>query len=367
MNKIQKNVRNIYRAPEEREVDYGPPSGQHPEIEEDIRRHRLMSIVSGVIAVTIVVVITLLIAQQIRDEARIPPPPPAAPVGQEEYVPYNSLPMDELWVMNYSLVADQARLDDDSDFSFSTKWIKNAAYNVILGQQALAFGNPGKAVYHFEQALDVLPELKDVHEPLGFAYLKWNKPLKAAEHLKLALQEKDDFMIRSDLGVALMQSGNLDQAEESLQIALQQNPDHPGVYKNLALLYREREEPEKAFRFFSDYFSQNDDDLSAAAIFANYLVEQDRHQQAVAFLEQYSEQISEQALPLHLLLAKIHSKQTNTTAAVAALEKITRYISPNLALTELNQEAFDPIRSEEEFEKLVHQFEMAAIALKETP
>lgn len=365
MNKIGKHVRNIYRAPEEKETDYSRPSGRSPEIEEDIRKHHQMSVISGIMAVGVVVVLAFLIAQSLRDNPSLSPAEQAEP--EQEYVPYNSLPLEELWVMNYELVADRALLDSEEGVSFSTKWLKYAAYHVILGQQALSFENAEKAVFHFEKALEILPELKDVQEPLGTAYLRANRPVEAVRHLEKALLEEDHFTTRSNLGIAYMQSGNLEKAEETLLAALEQRPEHPGAHKNLALLYREKDEPEKAIRFFENYLSINLDDLLSAELFVEYLIEQGQVETAVAFLGKQSAKSTDQSLPLLLLLAGIQAQSTNAPAAILTLQSVTQYLSPNLILTELNGEVFDPIRNEESFERFVQQLELAAITLEDTP
>ena len=58
------------------------------------------------------------------------------------------------------------------------------------------------------------------------------------------------------------------------------------------------------------------------------------------------------------------ARATNEVQAVDALKNITRYISPNLALTHLHAEVFDTIRHTEAFQDLLHQIELAEVTLE---
>ena len=162
-----------------------------------------------------------------------------------------------------------------------------------------------------------------------------------------------------------MAAGKSDQAEDYLLRAQALKPEHPGSYKNLALLYQEMELPEKAIESFEMYFSLFHEDADAMEIYAKYLIDLGRREQALEFLETYCQLHAKNALPFYLLLAQIEAQTTNSVQAVAALKNITRYISPNLALTKLHQPAFDSIRDSEEFQALEQQVELAMVTLED--
>ncbi|MBL7016908.1 MAG: hypothetical protein ISR84_05060, partial [Kiritimatiellales bacterium] len=142
-------------------------------------------------------------------------------------------------------------------------------------------------------------------------------------------------------------------------------PEHPASHKNLALMYREAENPEASLAHFKRYLELQTQDEEAAKNYAEYLVELDRKEEATEFLETYSVLHTDHAQPLYLLLAKIEASSTNTVQAVAALQKMSRHISPNQALIKLNLDDFDSIRDAEEFQALIRQVELATVTLKE--
>jgi predicted Zn-dependent protease len=123
--------------------------------------------------------------------------------------------------------------------------------------------------------------------------------------------------------------------------------------------------PEKARSHFETYFSLYPDDFYTIEIYAEYLLSLHQREQAASFLQKTCQQETADALPLYLLLANIEARSTNEVQAVDALKNITRYLSPNLAIIEMNRTDFDPIRETEVFQGFLHQLELNAVSLED--
>lgn len=363
MKNDPKPIEDIYRAPNsaEREEDYrwNMPS----DLADQIRLSYIKMALSAMLFFGLAIGLTVLISREIRGAALTALP--ATQRSAEQFVPHYTLPMDEEWVLMYEV--GFRRTEDDNakeEPTLSTKWIKSAAYNIIMGHQALRKEQYQEASAFFERALQIFPDLRDVHEPLGVAYLKQQKFDEAAAALQAAIKENDSFSVLNNLGVALMGAKRFDEAEPFLLQVLAHQPNHPGGQKNLALLYRKMDRPKKALPYFEAYFSLCPEDFAEVELYANYLITLNRRERATAFLKETCQAQSREALPLYLLLAKLEAHATNTAESVEALKNITRYISPNLALTELHHESFDPIRDTEAFENLVHHLELSMVTLE---
>lgn len=367
MKKVKQDVRQICIALQRGEIGLEDAKRLAEELEQELVLTRRRTIVLGSILVILAFYTAATVSTRHRPktEAVAAALPPVNPVGLS-YVPKHTLPRDALWVISYQRNDAHATLPASTNQPFSEEWVKHAAYHLILGRQALDQNLPKEATVHLEEALTIFPDLRGVHALLGTVYLELDEPAPAIRHLKAALREEESVLVLNNLGAACLKQGEAEQAEEFLRRAEQLDPGYAAGLKNLALLYRETDRPEKALRYFEDYLSRYRDDPDTAEIYADYLVDQGRRDEAVAFLEEYSRRNEAQALPLYLLLAEIESAATNSAAAAAALEKACSLISPNLALIELNRETFDPVRETDEFKKLVQQVELAAVTLEET-
>ncbi len=365
MKKSSENLQDIYRTPKERTADPNYVWQMPPELEGQLRRHRIRSAVLGLFCFVLLFILTALLLREARVE---PTPLNITTAAEAQYVPHYTLPSDALWVMTYQQAASGLAIEGTSeDRPVSTKWVKNVAYHVIVGQQALAVKQYEKAAVHFEKALAIFPGIHGVRGSLGTVYLKQQKFEAAINVLERALQEEESFAATSNLGAALLAAKRFEEAEKYLLRALELNPDHPGCYKNLALLYQKMERPEKAIRHFENYFSLYREDFAAVEIYAEYLLGLGQREQAATFLREACQQETKDALPLYLLLAKIEARATNDVQAVEALKNITRYISPNLALTKMHMDDFDTIRDTETFQNLLHQIELAEVTLENQP
>ncbi len=362
MKKRSDNLQDIYRTPEKRAKDPDRVWKMPPELEGQLRRHRIQSSLLGLFCLVLLFILTVLLVREPRVE---PTPLNIMTAAEAQYVPHYTLPADDLWVMSYQHAKSSLSLEGIlGDKPVSTKWVKNVAYHVIVGQQALAVKQYEKAAIHFEKALVIFPEIHGVRKLLGTVYLKQKKFENAIAPLKAALEEEESLSSISNLGIALLATEQFENAEGYMLRALALQPEHPGCHKNLALLYKKMERPKKSLAHFEKYFSLYPEDLGAIEVYAEYLLDLDQREEAADFLKDACQQETEDALPLYLLLAKIEARATNEVQAVEALKNITRYISPNLAIIEMHLEDFDTIRESEAFQNLLHQIELAEVTLE---
>jgi len=362
MKKKHENLQDIYRTPKVRETDSDYTRKMPPEMESQLRRHQVQSALFGLVSIVLLFFLTATLIRETHPETTLPP---IVLTAKTQYIPLHTLPLDDLWVMSYQQAASEKEAEGArGDMPVSTKWIKNVAYHVIVGQQALAAGQYEKAAVHLEKALAIFPGIQGVHESLGTAYLHQQKFEAAIDPFKAAIKEGESFSAESNLGIALMATQQFEESEKYLLRVLALKPEHPGCHKNLALLYQKMELPKKALSHFEKYFSLCPGDFGTIEIYAEYLLSLGQRERAAVFLREACQQEATDALPLYLLLAKVEARATNDVQAVAALKNITRYISPNLALTHLHMEEFDTIRDTETFQDLLHQLELAEVTLE---
>ena len=106
--------------------------------------------------------------------------------------------------------------------------------------EALAAGDPGRAVTQAEKALHLHPRNIDASHALGDAYLKLEKPGLAIPHYRRVLETHPlDERTRNSLGVALLQSGDRAGAIEEFESIVKHDPDNEIARRNLRLLRRE--------------------------------------------------------------------------------------------------------------------------------
>jgi len=365
MKKADEKFKDVYRAPPwpPGEPDY---AWQIPEeLEKQLRHHQIRSAVLALFSLLLLFTLAAVLVRETRME---PASMPMLKPEEDQYVPHYTLPADDLWVMSYQQARGNLQFEGaQGDKPISIKWVKNVAYHVIIGQQALTVEHYEKAATHFEKALTVFPEMHGVNGSLGMVYLKQQRFKEAISPLRKAIQEEESFSTRSNLGFALLATKHFAEAEACLLQALALNPKHPGGYKNLALLYQKTERPEKALRYFEDYFSRYREDFYSIENYAEYLLELGQKDRAARFLAKACQQQTKNALPLYLLLAKTEARAGNEVQAVGALKNITKYLSPNIALTEMSSTDFDTIRETEGFRTLLHQIELAAVTLENKP
>lgn len=263
--------------------------------------------------------------------------------------------------MEYRQVALQADSSEPAGpKSRSSKWIKNAAYHIIMGEQALRQDDAAAAQNHFEAALATFPGITGVHSRLGAAYLKRQYFQKAADQLELALKEDSSAEVLNNLGAACAGIEDYARAETFLRRALELKPDLAGCIRNLALLYQKTGRTDEAAAAFERYFSLNPQDTGLLESYIIFLTEAGRAPEAAAFLERIQ---GADPLAVRLLLARVAAQIADPDRTVRALREAARFLTPRQMIAEMHDSAFSPVAQTEPFETLMYQLEMAAVSL----
>ena len=138
------------------------------------------------------------------------------------------------------------------------------------GTQLLHQGKASEAQPFLEQAHQQQPEHMDAALNLSGAYILTKKFRKAVAILEpLSEQYPDEAMIWTNLGAAYLGNPVLARGEEQLQAitafekALAANPVAPNVAYNIGLVYRDRQEKEKAIAWFKKAIQTNPNDRDA--------------------------------------------------------------------------------------------------------
>lgn len=356
MKKIDTDIRDIYRS-EDSKPEPDPEWKTQELIENELRRRLVFNIAVGLLTFALAVFLIMAIADDLLPASG---QTTSLKVKTPRIAAY-TLPENEQWALEYRQVAFQAEGSEPAGpKKFSTKWVKNTAYHIIMGEQALRLNELSAAQDHFDAALNTFPEMIDIHRDLGTVYLKRQYFEKAVEQLQKAAEEQPSVDVLNNLGVAYMGVKDYVQAESFLRQALQQQPDLAGCYKNLALLYQKTGRLDDAVTSFEKYFSFNPRDTALMQGYVDYLAASGRTRVAIDFLERLQ---GADPLERNLLLAKTAALEENTELAVSALKEVARFITPRQAIAEMHTPAFEKIARTEPFEAFLYRLELAAVSL----
>jgi tetratricopeptide (TPR) repeat protein len=358
MKKNDPALQDIYR--EEAPKLPEKTAAAHPvqeQVTRELRRRWFFNLFVGLLAVGLIVgILSAVVSNYAFAPEKIAPA-----IQNQTYISTYTLPEDEQWIFEYRQVASQA---DNSATAgpkpLSTQWIKNAAYHIIMGEQALLQNDAPAAQSHLETALATFPEMTGIHRPLGTAYLKNQNLKQAAEQLQAALEKNPSIDVLNNLGVAYAGLGEYDQAEKLLQQTLRLRPDLAGTQKSLALLYRETGRTNEAVAAFEKYFRLNPRDTQQLQTYVAYLTSAGRGGDVIAFLKGVK---GADPLAVHLLLAKVAAQENDADLAVQALRKVASFQTPRRTLAEMHDAAFEKIAQTEPFETLTSQLELATVSL----
>jgi tetratricopeptide (TPR) repeat protein len=357
MKKNDIDIRDIYNEK--------PPKFEEPtanwsakeSIDREIQRRLIVNISAVLLTIVLAVLLLTAIAKDFLYTTRQEAAVRAKPVPLASY----TLPEDEQWAIEYRQVAAQAEANEPlKSKEISTKWVKNTAYHLIMGDQALRQNELEAAQNHFEAAITAFPDITGVHRPLGSVYLKRQYFEKAVEQLQKALEEQTSVDVLNNLGVAYMGIHEYDRAETYFKLALQQQPELAGCYKNLALLYQQINRTNEVSASFEKYFSLNPKDTAQIKNYVAYLTAAGRTGDAVNFLDRLN---GADPLTVYQLLAKTAAQDGNAERAVRALKEIARLLTPRQTIAEMHDVVFDKIAHDESFEDLLYKLELAAVSL----
>ena len=363
VHKRKDEIRDIYQgSSHDFEKDFTPQvvKEQLEARQRDLQRSRLASLIFGALVIVLSVV---LLAVVIRDFLSERKPSRKIPAAEKPFIPRYSLPTEALWVMDYQQAAAQAEADAKlGPKPLSTKWVKNAAYHIIMGQQALSINAADQAVEHFQKVIEIYPDIQGMHLALGMLYLQRERFLLAVQHLEKAVQEEETFDAVANLGSAYVGAEAYEKAEKCLKRARELRPESPVCHKNLAVLYRKMKRDNEAIYHFEKYIDLQPNDLETMQTYALYLTKIGRWKEAAAFLTNLTKEITNVA-PIYFLLAQVQIQNGQQDKAIEALKRGIQLIDPGLALAWMSRDEFNTVRGTGEFKSLVDQLEISNVSL----
>ena len=361
--KKKDELRDIYQSDSrDLEKDFTPQVTQElvEQRQRDLQRTRGASLFFGGLALIVVIVLIAVVIRDFMSERELSK---KVPGKETAFIPRHSLPSEATWVMDYQRVEDQADPEDAlKEKPLSTKWVKKAAYHIIMGQQALSLKELDSALENFEKVVEIYPEIEGIHRSLGVLYIEREEYKEAAEHLEVALQEEELFDVVNNLGTAYIGTQEYEKAEKHLKRALEIQPENPISHKNLAVLYRKMENEESAIFHFEKYIDLRPNDLDTLQTYAIYLTKLARWKQAAEFLTELTQEVTDVA-PLYFLLSQVQIQNNQEDLAVEALQRGIQLLDPSVALAWMSKDEFNDVRESSEFKSLVDELEISAVSL----
>jgi tetratricopeptide (TPR) repeat protein len=279
------------------------------------------------------------------------------PVAQE-YIPRHSLASDEQWVMDFPKAFGDSTWNGEGERPFNAEWVKRAAFNLILAEQATRFKKYPEAILYYETALQILPDLEGVKVPLGTLYFKDRKFDKAIALLKNVPEEELAPNVLNNLGAAFLEAKSYDEAEHYLNKAIEDRPNYAEPQKNLALLFRDQDQEEKAIKAYEKYIDLRPEDLDVRQSYALYLTKLGRWDQAADVLEKLTQTVKDVPV-LFFLLARVENHNNQPEKALDAIRRGMELSDPRAALAYMGDKEFDQLRSSDQFQAMIQSLQNA--------
>ena len=297
-----------------------------------------------------------VIARKYLDIHRVAPSP--TPITQE-YIPRYSLPGESQWVLDFSRDYGNPKWTGEGPRPFNTEWVRKAAFNIIMAEQAANVGNDMDAVEYYEDALEILPELKGIKVPLGTLYFKLEEFDKALSLLEDAPESDLTPPVLNNLGAACISAKAYERAETYLQQAIDAEPAYAEPMKNMAELYKAQDRTEEAIAAFEKYSDLRPMDIDTQHSFALYLTKLGKWEEAAQKLNDLTEELPDDKT-LFLLLARAEINNGNHPQAIEALQRYIQLSDPNAALAYMSTDEFDQVRTSDEFQAMIKTLEALA-------
>lgn len=351
----RQHLQDIYATDQTDRDDFTPQVSSEiiEERKREIRRHQFLSFVLGMTVLVLAVALVYVVVREYMDILKAQNVP--EPI-QQEYIPRYSLPTESQWVMDFNRSYSDPKWNGEGERPFSAGWVKKAAFNLILAEQAVETRKYNEAAEYYENALEILPDVEGVKVPLGMAYFKLGKNKKALNLLADAPDSDLTFDVLNNLGAACVEAKAYDKGEEYLLRSLAMKPTYAEALLNLAVLYKEKGEQEKSINAYEQYLDQRPKDTDTRYNFALYLTKVGNWELASEQLRALTQEVTDVA-NLYFLLARVENKLGNSAAAVAALQRGVQLTDPKLAMAWMSEDEFDLLREEEQFQSLMKYVE----------
>lgn len=351
----RQHLQDIYSTDRTDSDDFTPQVSSEimEERKREIRRHQFISFVLGMTVLVLLVALVYVVVREymdIRNDTGTP-----APISQE-YIPRYSLPAESQWVLDLTPTAGDPKWDGEGERPFDSVWLKKAAFNIIMAEQAAGLGQFEDAARAYERAIEIFPNLEGVRAKLGLVYFNLGRFDAATELLKDAPDAELNHHILSNLGAACIETKDYELSEKYLKRSLELEPMFPAALKNMAVLYKAQDRTEEAVETYEKYFSQRPFDTDTRYDFALYLTKIGNWQLAAEQLHILTREVTDVA-NLYILLARVETQLGNDKAAIAAFRRAAQLTDPKQALLWMDDDEFESLRNDNDFQALIKYYE----------
>jgi len=351
----RQHLQDIYATDRSITDEYTPQVSAEvlEERKRDIRRHQFTSFILGLLVLVLSVSLVYVV---VREYVKIQDLPPSLTPITQEYIPRYSLASESQWVLDLSRNYGTPEWNGTGERPFNSEWVRKAAFNLILAEQAANIGENEMAVKHYENVLEILPGIEGVKVPLGALYFKMENFDKALVLLEDAPEADLTPNVLNNLGAACLHAEAYDRAEGYLKQSIEMRPAYAAPQKNLAVLYKEQEREDDAVAAYEKYIDLRPMDLDTQHSFALYLTKLGRWKHAANLLEGLTREITDVPV-LYLLLARAETHNNRPEKAMAALQRWIQLTDPNAALAYMDSDEFDQLRASDEFQLMIRSLE----------
>lgn len=351
----RQHLQDIYSTDRTVSDDFTPQVSSEimEERKREIRRHQFISFVLGMTVLVLLVALVYVVVREYMDIRSEPGAP--APISQE-YIPRYSLPSESQWVLDLNRTYGDPTWSGEGERPFNSTWVKKAAFNLIMGEQALELGRFDAAATAFENVYEIFPDLQGVALQLGMVYFKLGRFDEALALLKDAPDEELPYNVLNNLGAACIESKAYDLAETYLKRSLELKPAYAEALKNLALLYKQQNRTKEAVAAYQNYLDQRPFDTDTRYDFALYLTKIGDWKTASDELRMLTREVTDVA-NLYILLARVETKLGNDQAAIEAFRRAAQLTDPKQALLWMDDSEFERLRKDNDFQALIKYYE----------
>lgn len=351
----RQHLQDIYSSDRFAKDDFTPQVSKEAleERKRDIRRHQFTSFILGATVLTLLLALVYIIANEYIDIHSATPSP--TPVTQS-YIPRHSLAGESQWVLDFSRTYGSPEWSGKGERPFSAEWIRKAAYNLVLAEQAAGIGKNEVAAGYYEDALEILPDMEGVKVPLGMIYFKLEAFDKALVLLEDAPEADLTPNVLNNLGAACLAAQAFDRAETYLKQAISEDPAYAEAQKNMAELYKAQKRDDAAITAYEKYIDLRPMDIDTQHSLALYLTKLGKWEQAAALLDTLTKEITDISI-LYFLQARAEANIGHSQKAIEALRRGIQLSDPNAALAWMDDTEFELLRNTDDFQTMIKTLE----------
>lgn len=351
----RQHLQDIYATDRNTQDDFTPQVSAEvmEERKREIRRHQFTSFILGMLVLVLSLSLVYIVVQEYIEIQSANPTPTTLTQG---FIPRYSLASESQWVLDFSSSYGSPEWNGTGERPFNAEWVRKAAFNLILAEQAAGIGENELAAEHYENVLEILPDIEGVRIPLGSLYFKMEKFDEALVLLEDTPESDLTPDVLNNLGAACLKAEAYDRAENYLKQAIEMRAAYAEPQKNLALLYKEQDREAEAVAAYEAYIDLRPMDIDTQHSFALYLTKLGRWKQAADLLEGLVQEITDVPV-LYFLLAQVEVNNNQPEKAMAALRRGIQLSDPSSALAYMDSNEFEQLRTSDEFQVIYKSLE----------